>query len=160
MTDEFDIDAGIRKFIRTFQDMVLEATDRDEIDPQLALLDFIHANPDIRLFLEQAKAEAERVKIRWPMPEATTDWPLTENAFLFVCRHNGADPAKVPNSWRYAPNPAMQQRMNYFGSLPVDVQMERVRWSRRKTRFLPWKKYRKSYRRRMRMAWRRFKWRS
>ncbi len=128
--DEFDPQSGLENFIRTFQDLVLEATNRDEIDPALALVDFIRANPDIRLFLEQAKAEAERVKVRWPMAEAVTPWPLSEDAFLFVCRHNGANPAKVVNSWRYAPNEAMQQRMEYFGSLPVDVQMERVRWSR------------------------------
>lgn len=132
MSDEFDIEAGVKKFMRQFQEMVLDATEQDGFDAQLALLDFIHANPDIRFFIQDAKADAERVKIRWPMPEAVTPWPLSEEAFLFVCRHNGADPTKVVNSWRYAPNAAMQAYCECWGAQPIEAQMERVKWSRTK----------------------------
>lgn len=43
---------------------------------------------------------------------AAREYPLSETAFVWVCRYNGITPANCTNpAWRYAPNRATQLRV-------------------------------------------------
>lgn len=46
-------------------------------------------------------------------------YPLSEAAFLWLCKFNGADPAKAPRAWRYAPNAEMKRILERNAARPV-----------------------------------------
>ncbi len=39
-------------------------------------------------------------------------YPLSERAYLWLCKFNGAKPGETPWTWRYAPNPLMQASLD------------------------------------------------
>ncbi|USN15282.1 hypothetical protein KIKIMORA_01360 [Brevundimonas phage vB_BpoS-Kikimora] len=40
--------------------------------------------------------------------------PLSERAYIWRCRFNGAEPGKTPWTWRYASNPTMQALLDRY----------------------------------------------
>ena len=56
--------------------------------------------------------------------------PLSEGAFLWICRFNGVRISDAPEAFRYAPNEYCRADSEFWGAQPRDVQERRVAWSR------------------------------